>query len=286
MPKAEPASFAKAPNEHIEHIKTGLHNYKFEMTGTLDGFNTVYYPETYGGFKREESKFEPNEYVMFENTGDVDVVNPRIIINDRRNWFSVDDILESILKPDMTNAEKAMAIYKFCSSIEVQCHENNRRVGPPFPDDQSNPSRNGFKERANPVKAANYYYCSGCSLSAANFVVLCRHIGLISRAVWMCPLDVYETHCVAEVWYDDDWHLLDLERRSFYLEDDNETIASYEDLHKNPSLATRTHDGGFASSSSLKSHAPDYEKFYPPHVMPVEQWLSTLGMQVTSNFAI
>jgi len=275
--EAVPASFPKASQEYVENITGNEHTYRIQMGGTLDGFNTVHYSETYSKFMREEPGFEPNEYVIVENTGSVDVVNLRIVINGRRNWFSADDILSSILKPGMTDAEKAMAIYNFTSSIQVQCHENDRRIGPPYPDDSSNPSRNTFKERANPVKAANYYYCSGCSLSAANFVILCRHAGLTARAVWMCPLDVYQTHCVAEVWYDGGWHLFDPEVRSFYLEEDNETIASYETLHKNPALVDRTHDGGFASPG-IKSHASHYETYYPPHVMPVEQWLSTLAM--------
>jgi len=272
-----PATNALAQKESVENITSNAHTYKIQVGGTLDGFNTVYYSGTYSNFMREETKFEPNEYVVIENTGDVDVVNPRIVINGRRNWFSADTILASILEPHTTDAEKAMAIYDFTSSIEVQCHENNRRVGPPYPDDSSNPSRNEFKERANPVKAANNYYCSGCSLSAANFVILCRHAGLTARAVWLCPLDVYETHCVAEVWYDGGWHLFDPEARIFYLEEDNETVASYATLHKHPALVSRTHGGGFASAGT-KTDAPFYEKHYPPHVMPVEQWLNTLSM--------
>jgi hypothetical protein len=288
----------KAPKEHVESINSNEHTYHIQMGGTLDGFNTVYYPETYSKDHREASGFEPNKYVIIENIGDADVVNPRIVVNGRRNWFSADDILSGIIREGMTDAEKAMAIFRFSSGIEVQCHENDRRVGPFFPDDyyqpndaairygkkdytrydRSNPSRNDFKERANPVKAANCYYCSGCQYSAANFVVLCRHAGLTARAVWMCPMDKYEIHCVAEVWYDGDWHLFDPERRSFYLEEDNMTLASYRELHANPSLAARTHDGGFASTGK-KTHAPEYEKYYPPSMMPVEKdWLSTLSM--------
>ncbi|MBD3185030.1 hypothetical protein GF312_22290 [Candidatus Poribacteria bacterium] len=274
---SEPVPKPEAPEEFTEEIKSNFHEYSINVGGTLDGFNTVYYAETYGNFMREESKFEPNQYLVMKNTGKTDIVNPRIVINDRRDWFSADTILNSIFTPDMTEAEKAMAVFKFTADIKVQCHENNRRVGPPFTDDTSNPSRNTFSERANPVKAVNHYYCSGCSLSAANFVVLCRHAGLMARAVWMCPLDVYETHCVGEVWYDNSWHLFDPERRSFYLREDKTTVASYEDLHNNPSLAEITHDGGFASKG-MKSHGPDYQKFYPPHTMPVEQWLSDMGM--------
>jgi len=276
-PECRPLEIRPAAREHVENIESRSHTYNVTMGGTLDGFNTVEYLDTYGHHMRQKSKFEPNDYVVLENTGEVDVVNPWIIVAGRRDWFSAQTILSGILQPGMTDAEKAMAIWKFTSGIEVQGHDNNRRVGPPYTDDRSNPSRNTFQERANPVKAANCYYCSGCSLSAANYVVLARRAGLPARAVWMCPMDTYATHCVAEAWYAGGWHLFDPERRSFYLEADNSTVASYETLHKNPLLAVRTHDGGFAGKG-MKSHAADYKEFYPPHVMPVEQWLSTMAM--------
>jgi len=271
------AAHGETVKEHTEQIIVGAYTYEIEVGGTLDGFNTVEYLDTYLGFKRVQSKFEPNKYLILENIGQTDVVNPRIIVNGRRNWFSADDILDSILKPGMTDAEKAMAIYKFTASYEVQCHENDRRPGPETPDDNSNPSRNTFKERANPVKAANSYYCSGCQYSAANFVILCRHAGLAARATWLNAPDVYGAHCVAEVWYDDGWHLFDPEQHSFYLEADNTTIASFKTVHQNPHLALRTHEGGFAATD-VKHRGSDYKKIYPPHIMPVEQWLSTMAM--------
>jgi len=289
-PKARPTPptrwrLEKGAQQHVEEITAGSRSYRIVMGGTLDEFNTASYPETYGGSMRLESKFQPNAYVVIENIGDVAVVNPRIVVNGRRNWFSADDILAGIVTPGMTEAEKAMAIWRLTSSHQVQAHDNNRRVGPAFPavgsetdnDETSHPSRNTFQERANPVKAANCYYCSGCSLSAANFVVLCRHAGLISRAVWMSALDTFRNHCVGEVWYDDGWHLFDPERRAFFLAADNTTVASYETLHRTPSLEARTHNAGFASKG-MKPHAGEYKKYYPPHIMPVEQWLSTMAM--------
>ena len=269
----------KAIKEHIEQITTGTHFYEITMGGTLDEFNTAGYFDTYLGFKRMKNEFQPNKYLVIENIGDTDVVNPRIVVNGRRSWFSADDILASILKPAMTDAEKAMAIYKFASSYNVQCHENDRRPGPETPDDNdgTHPSRNTFQERANPVKAANSYYCSGCQYAATNFVILSRHAGLIARPTWLNLPDRYGAHCVAEAWYDGGWHLFDPEQHSFYLEPDNTTIASYETVHKNPSLADRTHEGGFAATE-VKHRGPGYQNNYPPHIMPVEQWLSTMAM--------
>ena len=276
--KAEPCQLPKAAKEHVENVTDSRHAYQVLVDGTLDEFNTANYPETYGMSTRLESKFQPNEYLVMENTGRADVVNPRIVINGRRNWYSADDILAGILKPGMTDAEKAIAVWKHAASNDVQCHENNRRVGPYYPEDRSHPWRNTFKERGDPVKAANSYYCSGCQLSATNCVVLLRHAGLAARAVWMCPRNMYENHCVAEAWYDGGWRLLDPECRSFYLESDNTTIASYETLHKNPSLVARTHEGGFAGPDRNRTHAKAYESYYPPPVMPVGRWVSTMAM--------
>ena len=267
----------KVVKEHTETITTDTHTYQITLGGTLDEFNTADYPDTYAGFKRMQSKFQPNKYLIIENIGDTDVINPRIVVNARRNWFSADDILDSILKPNMTDAEKAMAIFSFISDINLRCHENDRRPGPETPDDRSHPSRNTFKERANPVKSVNCYYCSGCQYAATNFTILCRHAGLAARPTWLNPLDRYGAHCVAEVFYNDAWHLFDSEQNSFYLETDNTTIASYETVHKNPSLAERTHEGGFAATD-VKHRGPGYEKNYPPHIMAVEQWLSTMAM--------
>ena len=280
-----PYTLPKAAKEYVEEIDETTREYGVTMGGTLDGFNTVEYLDTYGGHMRQESRFEPNDYVVIENIGDVTVFNPRIVINGRRDWYSADTILAGVLEDGMTDAEKAMALFRFASGIDLQAHDNNRRVGPPFPGDgtehknaeTSHPSRNTFKERANPVKAANCYYCSGCSLSAANLVILLRHAGIIARAVWMSPLDQYETHCVTEAWYDGDWHLFDPERRAFFLEEDNLTVASYEDLHRNPQWEARTVNGGF-SATKVKPHAEDYAAHYPPHIMPVEQWLSSMDV--------
>ncbi len=272
--EAEPE---KAANEHVELITAGTHSYEITLGGTLDEFNTAGYFDTYLGFKRIESKFQPNKYLIIENIGDTDIINPRIVVNNQRNWFSADDILAGILKPGMTDAEKAMAIFIFISNVELRAHENDRRPGPEVPEDSSHPSRNTYKERANPVKAVNSYYCSGCQYAATNFVILARHAGLVARTTWLNPPDRYGAHCVAEAWYDNGWYLFDPEQNSFYLEPDNTTIASFRTVHNNPDLADRTIEGGFAATE-VKHRGSGYKQIYPPHIMPVEQWLSTMAM--------
>jgi len=275
------AVIAAEPNDavkkHTEEITKAPHTYQINVSGTLDEFNTAQYIETYDKNMRLQSRFQPNKYLIIENIGDTDIVNPRIVINGRRNWFSADDILAGIFKPGMTDSEKAMAIYAFLASHQVQAHENDRRPGPEVPDDNSNPSRNDFKERADPVKAVNFYYCGGCQYEASNFVILCRLAGLPARACWLNKLNEYGSHCVAETFYDGDWHLFDPDQQTFYLDSDNTNVASYLALHKNPSLVGRSRDGGFASKG-LKDRSGQYRDIYPPHIMAVEDWAATMAM--------
>ena len=269
----KPYALTQAGHEHIQEIGGPSRGYLISMGGSVDGTNSAYYAETYGGFMREAVGFEPNAYVVIENTGDADVINPRVVVNGRRDWRSVGAILAEVLRPGMSDEERALALYRHCSSYQVQAHENDLRVDQPFVDDASHPSRNTFKERGDPVKAANCYYCSGCSLSASNLVILCRAAGLEARALWISPLDRYASHCVAEVKWDGRYHLLDPEYGAFYLTADNREIASYQEAHEDIALVQRTHHCGFANGEQ-PGHAVKYryDLYYPPHEMPVEAW--------------
>ncbi|MDD4869283.1 MAG: hypothetical protein PHR77_01890 [Kiritimatiellae bacterium] len=276
--RAGPFKLPSAQRKHVEKNTVSTHAYRVTVNGTLDEFNTARYVDEHGYCLRLDSGFQPNEYLIMENVGQQDVINPRIVVGGRRDWYSAETMLASILKPGMTDAEKALVIFGLLCSIEVRAHENNRRVGPIYPDDRSNPSRNSFKERGDPVRAVNSYYCSGCQYGSATFAVLARYAGLTSRCVWICPYDQYENHCVAEVFYENRWHLFDTESRTFYLEEDNTTIASYESLHLRPELVARTQGGGFAAKATKKSDGAGYRKYYPPPIMPIDCWTSTMAM--------
>lgn len=279
-PNTSPRPFilAPAPREHAEDVTQPRHVYHIELGGSLDEFNTPRYQPTYGGSMRLEARFQPNQYLALENLGETDVVSPRIVVNGRRNWFTADDILAGIIRPGMSDEEKALALQAFLGSHEVQTHENNRRPGPSEPDMAGAPSRNAFKERANPVLALNCFYCGGCQFESSNFVILARRAGLTARAIWMSPLGSYANHCVAEVFYGGAWHLFDPDQRVYYRDRDNLTIASYEALHNDPALVTRTDDNGFARAKPGNNYAERYKLYYPPHVMPVDEWLTTMDM--------
>jgi hypothetical protein len=256
----------QAAKEYTEEIAASPHTYQVKMNGTLDEFNTADYFETYLASMRLLSRFQPNEYLVIENIGDKDVVNPRIVINGRRNRFSVDDIIADIIKPGMTDQEKALAVWAYVADIGLQTHENDRRV--------DNGSILINHELTNPVKLSNVYYCSGCQFASANIAILCKYIGLKAHTSGMGS-----AHRIAEVWYDNDWHVLDGDQRTFYLEKDNKTLASYDDIAKDPNIADRNHDGGFASRG-IKSRGDQYKNLERKDidVNDIKPYLSTMAM--------
>lgn len=94
---------------HTETITSANHTYTIHLGGTLDGVNT----RDPVGYSPYTQAYEPNRSVRLENIGTTPIVNPWIIANNKRDWRSIDHILCEILRDDMTDAEKAHAIYHF-----------------------------------------------------------------------------------------------------------------------------------------------------------------------------
>ena len=126
--------------QHAELVSSSNHQYCVHMGGTRDGFNTADYIETYGGATRYTPGFEPNRSVTIEIRGTSETRNPRLVVNNRRSWFSVEHILRSVISPGMSDFETVMAIFRFSSDIFLQAHDNDRRPGPLYPNEATNPS--------------------------------------------------------------------------------------------------------------------------------------------------
>ncbi len=279
--QAGPGPFVlPAPAKQQSVVATGsAYSYKLNMGGTLDEFNTTNYRAHYGAYRQVLRGFQPNQYLMIENVGTSNIVDPQITVNGRRQWFSAESIINSVTRPGMADAHKVMALYEHVASYDTSCHDNNRRVGPELPENESNLMAGQFQELADPVKAANTYYCSGCSQLSSNLVVLARKAGFQARVLWVSPSDRYKNHALAEIYYDNDWHVFDPDRRAFYLEGDNQTVASYRELHQQPQLVARTHLGGFASKGVGPSLAKEFGMYGNPKEMPVDSnWASDMGM--------
>jgi len=272
------------PAEHVEHRLLTAPKSQYEVTlgGTLDSFNSASYVTTDNDKTMMEiPRFRPDRFLRLENVGSTDVINPRVVVNGRRSWHSADDLLAAVLRPGMTDREKAFALFRFFSRMDVQAHNNDLRVDDVVPAPDAAPGFNTFRERADPIKAVNFYYPSGCILSAANLVIMARYAGLPARLLAAAPLDgPYAQHGGAEIEYEDAFHYFDPEARTFFLRRDNETVASYEDIHRDPGLVLRTHSHGFAAQECKAAFIMLYRAHFPPYEIPVERWTHRMALRL------
>lgn len=284
MATAMPDQARPVPASHVDDrvVITPAARYEVMVGGTRDSFNSVAYRTTDNvKTMMEVPLFQPDRFLRLANVGASDIVNPRIVVNGRRSWHSADDLLDEVLRPGMTDREKAFALFRFFSRIDVQAHNNNLRVDEVVPDLDAAPGFNTFRERADPIKAVNSYYPSGCILSAANLVIMARHAGLQARLLAAAPLDgPYDQHGGAEIEYEGAYHYFDPEARTFFLCRDNETVASYEDIHRDPGLVLRTHAHGFAAEECKAAFIMLYRQHFPPYEVPVEQWTHRMDLRL------
>ena len=154
-----------------------------------------------------------NKFVTIANVGTDVVVNPRVVVNGKRRWFDVNEMMAEIVKPGMADREKALAIWQFL--VDNRYHDQ--------------PAHNDI-ELHDPVRYLNVYGYGFCDDSATNLMVLAQQAGLQAR-VW--GLD---GHVVPEVYFDGGWHMLDPDGEIYYLEDDGYTIASIATLEKRPDI--------------------------------------------------
>jgi len=150
---------------------------------------------------------------------------------------SLEGMLRSIVKPGMTDREKALAIWHF---VITWCHDYDGHTC----DD--------------PLEYANVWGYSYCGPKAILTEALCDAAGV--RCRYVNPTN----HGTTEMFWDGKWHLLDSSCRVFYLCRDNRTIASIADLARDNALVTRTHDDlgrglkwGGSAAALLKQYGTD-----------------------------
>jgi hypothetical protein len=165
---------------------------------------------------RTEGSVDPfNDEVVIENLDAHPIACPVITVNGRFNWSTVEALTAEITRGCATDEEKAMAIFNW-----VRTHGNHQYSG----DIQS----------LNPVLFFNVFGYGICAYFASAQTGLARAAGLNAR-VW----EIYR-HTVGEIFYDGQWHMLDPDMQLFFLNPDNRTVASIEELEKDLGFYTRT----------------------------------------------
>ncbi len=242
-------SFAELQKkEAVKLIDDGQAEYQIEVGGSLDSFNTTRFQSVDGRNMLEFPGFQPNVELVIENIGERDVINPRIVINDRHDWFSLDTFVAGVVKPGMSDREKAFAIYEAFRDNFYHYYASEL-------------SMNGEvlqSDMYDPIKHLNSYANTAYSLQAICLAKAWTHAGLKSREI-----DFAMSHSVAEVLYDNAWHMMDSDMKVFILKRDNKTLASVADCLADRELVKRTHHYGFAAPSNAKDDAKKARMYCP-----------------------
>ena len=185
-----------------------------------------------------------NETIIIENLGETPLVNPRVSINGRFDWFDEETMAKEATRGYETEEGKAHALWDF---VRGNFHHL---------------SNAGDREIHNPVVALNVYGYSNCAYHATSFVSLARSIGIPAR-VW----EVWH-HTVSEAYFDGAWHMLDTDIGLTYLSDDNKTIASmaqlWSDQKSSGGLEEKAHLTGFSGrNKALRQLYTDVEDGSP-----------------------
>lgn len=203
------------PKNHVQIIDSSHGVYSVDLGGKIDGVMT----RDPIGYWAYDQYWEPNVSVTIENIGDTPVVNPWLRREGMPDTRTLKSIVDSIIKPGMSDKEKARRIWEF--EINNRFHATSQD---PEVDDV--------------VKRENAYGYTLCYDESRDISDLWRAAGLKTRKGYPTG------HSLAEVWYDGAWHELDSDESIISLLRDNETIASESQIVADHDLMKRTHTYG------------------------------------------
>ena len=201
--------------KQVETVDSSHYTYAIDMGGKIDGLMT----RDPIGYWAYDQYWEPNVRVTMENIGDTPVVNPWLQRVGTIDTRTLQSIVDSIVKPGMSDKEKARRIWEF---------EINHRFHATTQDD----------EVADVVKRVNVYGYTLCYDESKVISDVWRAAGLKVRKGYP------NGHSLAEVYYDGGWHELDSDESIISLLRDNETIASESQIVADHDLMKRTHTYG------------------------------------------
>ncbi len=231
-----------APRQHIRDLHQATEQYSLEMGGTMDGPST----RSPRGYAAWTQVFQPMRAVRMENVGVWDVVNPRLTVNGKRQWWSDRDILAAALNTygnPTRPADQARAIYEY--------YIRHRFHG----------SANSY-ENDDLVKAFNLFGYTLCN----NDGWALRH--LYQLAGFKVRDGQVVGHVVSEVFYADRWHLFDSDQSMIFLLPDNQTLAGNNDIAQDHDLVKRTHSYSINFPTDRRRDEFAASVYYQPNQLP------------------
>jgi len=153
------------------------------------------------------------------------VVTPKVVTDQSVDCSSIESIVKGVVKPGMTDREKALAIYHWYR--RVVCH--HRYMG---------------ADRRDVLRMINSYGFQLCGSQAAVVRLLLNAAGVKARVISGSGGSELG-HTVIEAWWDDKWHVFDT-MTSFYVltRDKQPDLASMQDLKEDVTLVTKAVEEG------------------------------------------
>lgn len=228
--------FAGPPQTRVEVVRASQHEYTIPLVGTLDFENT--HTRLNDGFL---VAFQPNLSVTIDNTGDVTVLWPKVIANDRANWGTYDDLLAEFTRGAANDQEKALFIWQ-------TARDNRYHCSPLFADDEFH----------DPVKMFNSYGLNLCDDMGACGCSLFKHAGLGKPKYTLDPkVRALHGHVQGEAVVDNRYQFLDIDESVFYLDRENETLIGGDECARDHDLVRREAPYGpvFAGWNAAESNA-------------------------------
>ena len=137
-------------------------------------------------------------------------------------------------------------------------------------------------EAVEPLRLMNGYGYMCCDQASRVLNWLWQGAGYQSRIVSM------SFHVVPEIYYEGAWHMFDSDHRVYYLEPDNQTVASVADVIANPSLVAQTADanGYDPVGTSAEWMAEQYATSSPSYSTIDYSVAQTYSLQPGQSFSI
>ena len=212
-----------AKRERALNVTSRRHEYEIRVGGTADMQNTL--TRSHGSFR---IAFQPNLSLAISNTGTRPVVNPRVVVNGRRRWWSMESLMDEILAGAKDDQEKALRIWDFV-------RKNRHHDVPLF----------SGNELHDPIKMLNAYGGGLCDDSGAVGCSLLFNAGLNrGRSSGRPKVRHLHGHVMVEAFLDGAHQFLDIDQDVFYLDRENERIVSGDELARDHDLAKREHTYG------------------------------------------
>jgi len=150
-----------------------------------------------------------------EATGPVGIVPYVKVVSDKvEDVSSLEAWKKSFIKEGMSDRDKALKVWETVVKFRQQCSPPNEFV-------------NSEGNVHDAIKAFNVYGYGQCCCASSHIEQLARYVGLQARGKGI------SNHSVSEVFFEDDWHLLDASLITYFSSADGKEIYSVDELCAN-----------------------------------------------------